>query len=110
VLAALLRRPAGDLDVRLGFAELGVDSLMATQVVTALEERLGVALHPTLLFEHPTPDALLAHLRGVAPSAPVTGGPPPGDVDAWVLERGAGLTRARIAVRDPGPGEVTIDV
>ncbi len=45
-----------------GFMELGVDSLMATELSNRLQRRLGVFLSPTVAFEHPTLAALTAHL------------------------------------------------
>jgi acyl carrier protein len=62
-LARALRRPAADLDARLPFRQLGLDSLMAVRIVLRLETALGLELHPTLLFEHPTADAVVRYLQ-----------------------------------------------
>ncbi|TNE84964.1 MAG: SDR family NAD(P)-dependent oxidoreductase [Deltaproteobacteria bacterium] len=49
---------AGVFDPDATFAELGVDSIGGVEASRALESRLGLVLHPTLLFEYPTPAAL----------------------------------------------------
>ena len=42
--------------------EAGLDSLAATQLVRSLSDSLEVELSPTVLFDHPTVDALVAHV------------------------------------------------
>lgn len=44
------------------FVDYGVDSMLAVQIVEVLNQRLGVDLTTTALFDHPTIDALVAHL------------------------------------------------
>ncbi|WP_299537454.1 type I polyketide synthase [uncultured Streptomyces sp.] len=48
-----------------GFLELGVDSLGALEVRTALERATGLELPGTVVFDHPTPAALARHLHGL---------------------------------------------
>jgi acyl transferase domain-containing protein/NADP-dependent 3-hydroxy acid dehydrogenase YdfG/aryl carrier-like protein len=64
--------------------ELGLDSLSAVQLRTALQRAFGRALPASLAFEYPTPDALagvlleLIEADAPAPSAPVAAGAPAG--------------------------------
>jgi len=44
------------------FSEQGMDSLMATELAAALGEALGCRLPGTLVYNHPTPAALVGHL------------------------------------------------
>ncbi len=55
-------RDADSLDPRQGFAEQGLDSLMAVQIGAHLERKLGVVLPATLAFDHPTVERLATHL------------------------------------------------
>jgi acyl carrier protein len=50
------------IDSREPFASYGISSLEAVYLVGKLEEWLGLALEPTLLWDYPTIDALAEHL------------------------------------------------
>ncbi|MEU5396088.1 SDR family NAD(P)-dependent oxidoreductase [Streptomyces tibetensis] len=47
------------------FVEYGMDSLSAIQIRVALQRTLGQTLPPTLCFDHPTLDRLVAHLASL---------------------------------------------
>lgn len=85
---------AGDIRGDVPFTDYGVDSMLAVQIVEVLNQRLSVELTTTSLFDHPTIDALVAHLAGdeggidgggfdigaaiaSAPPAPVANAAPP---------------------------------
>ncbi|WP_233624133.1 type I polyketide synthase, partial [Burkholderia vietnamiensis] len=66
-VADVLGYGAGTLDRDLGFFEMGMDSLMALDVRTQLENTLGIKLSVALLFDHPTINALADFLTEQAP-------------------------------------------
>ncbi|NVN51566.1 type I polyketide synthase [Mycolicibacterium hippocampi] len=53
---------AGDVDARMPLVETGVDSIMTVALRRSLEKRTGLALPPTLLWEHPTAAAVTARI------------------------------------------------
>jgi acyl carrier protein len=61
------------LDTR--FAELGMDSLLALDLRTLLERGLGTTLTTTMIFDHPTLEALVSYLDGLLPSSTATPSP-----------------------------------
>jgi enoyl-CoA hydratase/carnithine racemase/NAD(P)-dependent dehydrogenase (short-subunit alcohol dehydrogenase family)/acyl carrier protein/SAM-dependent methyltransferase len=73
-LIAELARPhlAGDWKPEhagTSFFDLGLDSVMLLDLAETLEQRLGVRLYPTVLFERPNPAALVSYLREEFPEA-----------------------------------------
>ncbi len=48
-------------------ADLGVDSLMAVDLVNALSHTMGISVAPTLVFNYPTINAIADYLLGEVP-------------------------------------------
>jgi acyl carrier protein len=68
--AEILGLPASAVvPARQPFQELGLDSLMAVELRNAIGAALGTPQPPTLLFDHPTTDALCDHLLAVVEAA-----------------------------------------
>ena len=63
-MAALLRRPPGEVERQLPFAELGLDSAQLVALSGELSDHLGRRLPATLFYDHPSIDAMAAHLEG----------------------------------------------
>ncbi|MET9258346.1 SDR family NAD(P)-dependent oxidoreductase, partial [Streptomyces sp. NPDC003717] len=62
--AATLGRAVEDISAAQPFKDLGFDSLTAVQLRNQLNGTTGLTLPPTVIFDHPTPEALATHLRG----------------------------------------------
>ncbi|WP_240324135.1 type I polyketide synthase [Streptomyces cavourensis] len=71
--AVLGHSGAGPVRPERSFSEVGFDSMLAVRFRNALCEATGVAVPPTAVFDHPTPDALAAYLDAELSAAP---GPP----------------------------------
>ncbi|MBE2277105.1 MAG: amino acid adenylation domain-containing protein, partial [Rhodobacteraceae bacterium] len=66
-LAALWREllGGGDISIRDNFLELAGNSLLATQIISALDQRFGVDISLTALFENPTIEKLAVEIDHV---------------------------------------------
>ncbi len=62
-IARMLDRSADTVDDGLGFYDMGLTSVDMLRISDDLEEVVGSALYPTLLFEHTTVDGLVRHLE-----------------------------------------------
>ncbi|OBB56202.1 polyketide synthase [Mycobacterium sp. 852013-51886_SCH5428379] len=61
-VAAELGCATDDVDTRLPLVEIGVDSIMTVALRRQLEKQTGLALPPTLLWEHPTAEAVTGRI------------------------------------------------
>ena len=61
-----LELPAGEIDRDAPLAGYGLDSVHALTLCTDIEDALGVAVEPTLLWDVDTIHRLAAHLVGLA--------------------------------------------
>ncbi|MEU5404325.1 SDR family NAD(P)-dependent oxidoreductase [Streptomyces sp. NPDC005963] len=69
--AAVLGHPgAGPVRPERSFSEVGFDSMLAVRFRNRLCEATGLPVPPTVVFDHPTPEALAAHLDAELSTAP----------------------------------------
>ncbi|WP_437611746.1 SDR family NAD(P)-dependent oxidoreductase [Sorangium sp. So ce834] len=76
-LVALARLPLRSVDTGERFSRYGLDSLSAMHLLADLSQALGRDLPPTLLWEHPTIDALSRYLAGLMGAAAAKGADSP---------------------------------
>ena len=74
-LRALGMDPAKALDPRTPLGDLGMDSLLAVEIRNTLGAATGLSLPATLLFDHPTVDALTDYLFAELFETPVAPAP-----------------------------------
>ncbi|MGX4735432.1 type I polyketide synthase [Kitasatospora griseola] len=101
--AAVLGHPGtGPVRPERAFAEVGFDSMLAVRFRNALCEATGLAVPPTAVFDHPTPEALAAYLDAELSAAPE----PPSPLLAELDRLAALLTAAPPGAADSdGVGE-----
>lgn len=63
-VAAYVQRSAPEIAYDVPLAEYGLDSVYALTLSGDIEDHLGIALEPTLMWDHPTIDALTTALLG----------------------------------------------
>jgi 5-hydroxydodecatetraenal polyketide synthase CpkA len=56
------------IDARRGFADLGLDSIMAAQLAEAIERELGIDVPVMTVFNYPTLEALATHCEAMRDS------------------------------------------
>ncbi|MCA9259343.1 MAG: AMP-binding protein [Planctomycetales bacterium] len=61
-LADRLGAPRSELQAEAPFAELGIDSLTAIELIQGVETTLGVQISPAAAWDYPTPESLSRHL------------------------------------------------
>jgi acyl carrier protein len=77
-VSRILRLEASSqLDWRQGFAELGMDSLMAIELRNVLQKGLGRSIPATVALDHPTIDFLSKHLLNEVLKLEAKEAPPP---------------------------------
>ena len=74
-LAAALYLDEAQLDEHAGFADLGLDSILAVELTKSLNDELGTALQATRLYDHVNIVELAAYLAGEPGLAPVVAEP-----------------------------------
>lgn len=62
VIAAVIEEDESSIGTDIPFMELGIDSLVAPEMIVALNDAFGVQLRASVLFEHSTVDRLVDHL------------------------------------------------
>ncbi|MBT0566972.1 thioester reductase domain-containing protein [Williamsia sp. CHRR-6] len=65
IVVGYLQIPAEKIDPAAPFADYGLDSVYALSVAADVEDRLGIALDPTLMWDYPTLDSLSAAIAGL---------------------------------------------
>lgn len=62
-IAFYLEVPADVVDPSVKFVEMGLDSVYALTMCGDIEDRFELTVEPTIAWDHPTVDALAAHLH-----------------------------------------------
>jgi phthiocerol/phenolphthiocerol synthesis type-I polyketide synthase A len=91
ILARELRISGSELEFDRPFAELGLNSVMAMSIRREAEQLVGIELSATMLWNHPTIEALAAHLAEKlsppeSPDVDGTGVEELGDSESSVLD------------------------
>jgi acyl carrier protein len=65
-IARSLRVDPDEIETAVPFDRFGMDSVVVVHLTEELSQRIGKKLSPTLMYEHPTIDALSEHLAEIA--------------------------------------------
>lgn len=114
VIAHTLGRSAADIAPERAFVEYGIDSIIMVKLVDAVNQRMGLTLKPTVLFDHPSLRQLAQYVADQRPhravdiasastpagrAAPADAVAPTPDTLAAVTRRPGAEPRARSAPR-----------
>ncbi|MFF9520718.1 SDR family NAD(P)-dependent oxidoreductase [Streptomyces achromogenes] len=99
VAAVLGHADPGGVDTERAFKDLGFDSLAAIELRNSLSAELSRRLSATLVFDHPSPDALATHLGTLIGDAPAASR---GARGARAARAGEPLAIVGLACRYPG--------
>ncbi|WP_169946405.1 acyl carrier protein [Microbispora sp. H11081] len=64
-VSGYLGLPAAEIDPAVKLRAYGLDSVHALSLCVDVEEAVGLLVEPTLAWDHPTIDAIAAHLAGL---------------------------------------------
>ncbi|OMF27826.1 SDR family NAD(P)-dependent oxidoreductase [Paenibacillus sp. FSL H8-0259] len=105
LIAERMDRDEKQIDVRAGYFEMGLDSASMLTLAQAVENRLGTAISPTLLFEYPTVERLAQYLGAAYPEQLRPEEPelstnlPAADGGVWPVNSGAAEPAAHASAR-----------
>ncbi len=63
-VATYVRRPVAEIATDVPLTDYGLDSVSAVTLAAEIEDEWGLSLEPTIVWDHPTVDALSAAVAG----------------------------------------------
>lgn len=105
LFAGLLHLDKKDIDLGLPFADMGVESVMLAELVTAIEQELDTYVEPSLLLDYPTLTKLSAALpqqEGFSSAVPDIV-PPVAEQEVKIDKELSSYSMAEPAVNNPAP-------